>query len=125
MSSTRAFGIAMLSIALANAEAAAPTGQSGVAHESRTVLPPARDDHLLVGIELDRVRAVSLEVPEEAVLGAAEREERHGCRDADVHAQHARLDAIAILTRPFAARGEDARRVAQLVTAHDGDRVVE
>src|SRR5439155_12393860 len=45
-------------------------------------LPPAGDDHLLVGVELDRIAAVRLEVAEEALLGAAEREERHRRRDA-------------------------------------------
>src|SRR5258706_10228187 len=32
---------------------------------------PARDRHLLVGVELDRVAAVRLQVPVEAALGAA------------------------------------------------------
>src|SRR6185503_19148600 len=86
---------------------------------------PAADDHLLVRVELDAVAAVRLEVAVEAALGAAEREVRHRCRNADVHPEHARLDAITILARPLAARREDARRVAELVLANDLDRFVE
>src|SRR4029453_18570611 len=88
-------------------------------------LEPPRDDDLLVGVELDRLPAVGLEVAEEGSLGAAEREERHRRRDPDVDAEHAGLDPLAVLARPLAAAGEDAARVAEIVTAHDLDRLVE
>src|SRR5262245_55910896 len=100
--------------------AATPTpkapGTSGPAPvRGRWRLPPSRDDDLLVRVELHGVTPVGLEIAEERALGAAEREERHGRRHADVHAEHARLDAIAVLARPPAAAREDAGGVAELV----------
>src|SRR5262249_33025523 len=84
-----------------------------------TISEPARDRDLLVGIELDRVATMSLEVAVEAALGAAEREERHWRGHADVHTQHAGLDPVAVLAGVLAAGSEDARRIAQLVAFHD------
>src|SRR5262245_33476525 len=86
---------------------------------------PPGDGDLLVGVELDRVLPVRLEVAEEAALGSAEREEGHRRRDADVHPQHAGLDLPTIVTRRLAAAREDAAGVAQIVTLHDRDRLVE
>src|SRR5689334_11260319 len=57
------------------------------------MLEPPADHDLLVGVDLDRVATVGLEVAEEALLGPAEREERHRRGDADVDAEHAGLDA--------------------------------
>src|SRR5947209_12729317 len=49
---------------------------------------PAARDRLLPREELDGVGAVGVEVAEERVLPAGEREERDGGRDADVDAHH-------------------------------------
>src|SRR5262245_66030482 len=80
---------------------------------------PPGDGDLLVGVELDRVLPVRLEVAEEAALGSAEREEGHRRRDADVHPQHAGLDLPTIVTRRLAAAREDAAGVAEIVTLPD------
>src|SRR5262249_10235356 len=81
-----------------------PTGPRPAA-APRPRLPPVseppRNRDLLIGVELDAVAAVRLQVAEEAALGAAEREERHRRGHPDVDPQHARLDAIAVLARPL------------------------
>src|SRR5438552_1495361 len=97
---------------------------SGPRDELRRSEPP-RDGHLLVGVELDRVLPMRLEIAEEAALRPAEREEGHGRGDADVHAEHARLDVPAILARRLAAAREDAGGVTELVPLHDRDRLLE
>src|SRR5262245_9491516 len=60
---------------------------------------PSRYRHLLVGIELDAVAAVRLEIAEKAVLGAAERKIRHRRGDADVDADHRRGRMLRELAR--------------------------
>src|SRR5262249_172762 len=103
-----------------------PPGMDGAAAcRASRLLQPARDDDLLVGVELDAVASMRLEIAVERPLGTAEREVRHRRGHADVDAEHAGLDAIAVLACPLAARGEDAGRVAQLVLAHDRHRLVE
>src|SRR5450631_2458343 len=64
---------------------------------------PPRNDHLLVRVELVGIAPVRLEIPEEAVLGPAERELRHRRRDADVHADHGRRREACVLPRRLAA----------------------
>src|SRR5688572_33316992 len=54
----------------------------------------ARRDGLLARVEIDRVGAVRVEVAEEAVLPAREREEGNRGRHADVHADHPGLDVV-------------------------------
>src|SRR6266516_149273 len=86
---------------------------------------PPRDDHFLIGVKLNRVLPVSLEIPEERTLGASKREERHGRRDADVHADHADADAIAELARGLAALREDGRRIREPRAMHHLDPLVQ
>src|SRR6266516_2255801 len=74
---------------------------------------PPRDDHFLIGVKLDRVLPVSLEIPDERTLGACKREERHGRGDTDVAADHADADPVAKLARRFAARREDGRGIRE------------
>src|SRR3954469_12514279 len=85
----------------------------------------AARDGLLARVELDRVRAVGVEVAEEAVLPAGEREEGDRGGHADVHADPAGLDVVAIAAHGGAALGEDRRAVAEARAIDDGDGVVE
>src|SRR5256714_7236024 len=50
---------------------------------------PAGHHHLFIGIELDRILPVRLEIAEERAFRTSEGEERHGRRDAEVHPDHA------------------------------------
>src|SRR5215204_4486529 len=86
--------------------------------------PPARDG-LLARVELDRVGAVRVQVAEERVLPAREREERDRRRDADVDPDHAGLDLVAEAPHGGAVLGEDRRAVAEAARVHDADRLVE
>src|ERR1043165_1247883 len=86
---------------------------------------PARYYHLLIGIEVDRILAVRLEVAEERSFCPAEGEERHRRGDADVHANHAHADAIPKLPRRFAALREDRRRVRESRAPHRFDPFVQ
>src|SRR5262245_37977349 len=65
---------------------------------------PPGDRHLLVRVELDPVAPVRLQVAEETVLRAAEREIRHRRRDADIDADHRRRGVLRKLTGGLAAR---------------------
>src|SRR5262245_7817272 len=85
--------------------------------------PPPRHDDLLVGVELVGVPSLGLQVAEEAVPRAAERELRHGRGDADVDADHRRGRQACVLARRLAAGGEDRRRVRVGMRTHDRDRL--
>ena len=74
---------------------------------------PAARDGLLAGVELDGVGAVGVQVAEEAVLPAGEREERDRRGDADVDADHARVDLVAKAAHRGAVLGEDRDAVAE------------
>src|SRR5438046_7450843 len=76
------------------------------------LLGPALDDDFGFGVELDGVAALGVEVAEEAVLPAAEREERHGRGDADVDADVAGARLVPELPRGGAAAREEAGHVA-------------
>src|ERR1700728_742370 len=65
---------------------------------------PAFDYYFLVGIKLDGVAALAVEIAEEAVLPSTEGEVGHGSRDSDVDADISRGRFIA-----EAARGRSAR----------------
>src|SRR5262249_42882591 len=56
---------------------------------------PAFGDDLLARVEGHGVGAVGVQVAEKGLLPAAEREEGHGRRHAQVDAEHAGLDALA------------------------------
>src|SRR3954454_22519077 len=82
-----------------------------VLDEVRAVALPAREeaagDRLLARVEVDGVGAVGVQVAQEAVLPAAEREEGHRRRDADVDADHPGLDVVAeAADRAAGLRGE-------------------
>ena len=66
---------------------------------------PAFDYDFLVGVELDGVAALAVEIAEEAVLPSAEGEVGHGRGDSDVDADISRRSFVA-----EAARGRSARR---------------
>src|SRR6476659_8725746 len=68
---------------------------------------PPRNRHLLVGVELERVAPVHLQVAEKAVARAAEWEVGHGRGHADVHADHGRRRPTREFARRLAARRED------------------
>src|SRR5436190_8206081 len=78
---------------------------------TRGELPAACDD-LLARVEVDCVLAVGVEAAVDRVLPPREREPGHRRRDADVHSEHARLDAPAVGARGRAGGGEDGPRVA-------------
>src|SRR5262245_54067831 len=86
---------------------------------------PAGDDDFLVRVELVGVAPVHLQIAEEAVLGAAEREIRHGGGDTDVHADHRRRRHARELPRRLAARGEDRRGVRVRMGVHELDGVLQ
>src|SRR5688572_4136340 len=91
----------------ANATRTARPSAMARSHVERIPQPasePAADRDLLVRIELERVAAVHLEVAEEAVARAPEREVGHRRRHADVDAHHRRSGAVRELTRGFTAR---------------------
>src|SRR4029079_5320534 len=90
-----------------------------------TASQPARDRDLLVGVELEGVAAVDLEVAEEAVARAAEGEVGHRRGDADVDPDHRGGRMARELARGLAARGEDRRRVGVRMRMKQGDRIVE
>src|SRR4051812_43967952 len=75
----------------------------------RLMSEPARNRDLLVGVELERIAAVCLQIPEETVFRAAEGEICHRGGDADVHANHRRGGLLAELAGGAAAAGEDRR----------------
>src|SRR4029079_9995234 len=86
-----------------------------------TASQPARDRDLLVGVELDGVAAVDLEVGEDAVAraaqradessaGAAEGEVGHRGGDADVDLEHRGSRMARDLARGLAVGGQDRRR---------------
>src|SRR6266542_3789010 len=111
------------------ASAARTTTEALLLHEVHPAPLPAREpparDGLLAGVELDRVGAVGVEVAEEGVLPAGEREEGDGGGNADVDADHADLDVVAEATDRRAGLGEDRHAVAEATGVDDLDRLVE
>src|SRR5256885_13976285 len=72
---------------------------------------PAGNHHLFIGIELDRILPVRLEIAEERPFRTSEGEERHGRRDAEVHPDHAHPHPVAELASRPPRGGEDRRGV--------------
>src|SRR5579863_2627484 len=85
---------------------------------------PALDYYFLVGVELDSVAALAMEIAEEAVLPSAEREVGHGCGDSDVDADVAGGGFVAEAARGRTARGEERRLIAIGAAFEEGERVV-
>src|ERR1700731_2006152 len=73
---------------------------------ARVLLGPALDYDFLLGIELDRVPALSMQDAEEAVFPAAEREISHGSRYADVDSDIAGGSFVTEPTRCRTTRSE-------------------
>src|SRR5438034_3033450 len=72
--------------------------------------PPFHDD-LLLGVEVDRVATLRVEVAEEAVLPARKWEVRHRRRHAHVDSDVSRASLVAELPRRGAAAREQTRHV--------------
>src|SRR5438067_9075631 len=90
----------------------------------RPLLRPALHHHLLLRVEVDRVAPLRVEVAEEAVLPAAEREVGDGGGDADVDADVADAGLVAELPGRGAAAGEEAGLVAEARAVHCLDGLV-
>src|SRR5699024_1254554 len=86
---------------------------------------PTLRDRLDLGVELDRLRAVLVEVAEAGLLPAAERVVGDRDGDRDVDADHADLDAGDELTCGVAVAREDGHAVSVLVLVGQSQRVVE
>src|SRR3954468_18208842 len=80
-------------------------------HLSDVVAVPSGQHALLARVEHHAFDALHVQVAEEALVPAAEAEESHGRGDADVNAEHARLDVADELARARSAGGEDAGAV--------------
>src|SRR3954453_12030609 len=98
---------------------------------------PARGDSRLARVEIDRIAAMGVQIAEERVLPAREREEGHGRRDADVHADHPGVAIVAVAAgdgpRLRKERGavavaravDDRNRLIQRVDLHDREHRAE
>src|SRR3954451_7726246 len=113
-----------------------PTVSGGMLGEGPLVLDEVRAvalaagevaarDGLLARVEVDGVGAVRVQVTQERVLPAREREERDRRGDADVDADHARLDLVTVAADPGAGLRGDRRAVTEAAAVDDGDRLVE
>src|SRR5258708_277324 len=85
---------------------------------------PAFDYYFLVGVELDGIAALAVEIAEEAVLPSAEGEVGHGRGDSDVDADVARGSFVAEAARGRSARSEQRRLIAVGAALEEGERVV-
>src|SRR5579863_9835945 len=88
------------------------------------LLGPALDHYFLVGVELDSVAALAVEIAEETVLPSAEWKISHGCGDPDVDADVAGGRLVAEAARGRAARGKQRRLVAVGAALEEGESVV-
>src|SRR5258708_6848692 len=93
--------------------------------EFRAVLfSPAFDYDFFVGVELDGVAALAVEIAEEAVLPSAKGEVRHGRGDSDVDADVAGGSFVAEAARGRSAGGEKRRLIAVSAALEEGEGVV-
>src|SRR3972149_498891 len=74
---------------------------------ARSLLRPALDHDLLLGEELDRIPALSMQVAEETLIPSATGEERHRGRNPDVDPNITGVSLITELARRGAAAGEE------------------
>src|SRR5438477_6430144 len=72
---------------------------------------PALDDNFFVGIELNSIPPLAVQIAEETVLPSAEREISHGRGHADVDTNIARRRLIAETARSRSTRGKQRRLV--------------
>src|ERR1700733_2076747 len=85
---------------------------------------PALDYDFLVGIELDGVAALAMEIAEEAVLPSAKWEVGHRRGDTDVDADISRGRFVAEAARGRTARREQRRLIAVGAAFEEGERLV-
>src|ERR1017187_9760537 len=85
---------------------------------------PAFDDDFLVGVELDGVAALAVEIAEETILPSAEREVSHRRGDSDVDADVARGRFVAEAARGGPARRKERRLIAVGAALEEGESVV-
>ncbi len=85
---------------------------------------PAFDYYFLVGIELDGVAALAVEIAEETVLPSAEGEIGHGRGDSDVDADVARGRFVAEAARGGSARREQRCLIAVGAALEEGEGFV-
>src|ERR1700728_205337 len=88
------------------------------------LLCPAFDDYFLIGVKLDGIAALSMQIAEEAVLPSAERKIGHGRGDADVDADVYRRRFVTETSRSRPARGEQRRLVSVSAAFEKAERVI-
>src|SRR5262245_10947975 len=81
--------------------------------------------HCLLRVELNAFGSLNVQVAEERFVPAGEREPGHRRRDADVHADHACVEATFELPGCVTAAGEDTRAIAELALLAESERLVE
>src|SRR5437899_2773175 len=91
---------------------------------SRVFPGPALDNNLLVGIKLDRVASLAMEIAKETVLPSAERKVRHRRGHADIDPDLACRRLIAKAARRRSARCEQRRLIAVSAALEEGERFV-
>src|SRR5438105_5815199 len=102
--------------------AAASSGCRGPRMEA---LEPPRHDHLLLGVKRHCILAMRMQVPEERLLPACEREERHGRRHTDIYAHHANLNLLRVVAGSLAVARKDGRGVAERAIIHKLNGIVQ
>src|SRR5262245_59114142 len=103
---------------------AAFMGPLSILEGTRPLRGPALDHDFLVGVELDRVPPLGVEIAEETAFPSAEGEHRDRRRDAEVDPQIAYLGLVPELAGGGAAPREEARLVAERRAVDERDRVV-
>src|ERR1022692_3119550 len=91
---------------------------------SAVLFSPALYYDFLVGVELDGVAALAVEIAEEAVLPSAEGEVGHRRGDADVDADISRGRFVAEAARGGSARREQRRLIAVSAAFEESERFV-
>src|ERR1700721_3121126 len=79
---------------------------------------PAFDDNFLVGVELNRVAPLSVQIAEETVLPSAEREVSHGRGDPNIDANVSRRRFVAEAARGGSA-GSNTRGLVSISAAFE------
>src|ERR1700719_1802352 len=85
---------------------------------------PAFNYYFFVGVELDGIAALAVEIAEEAVLPSAKGEVGHGRGDSDVDADVASGRFVTEAARGRSARGEQRSLIAVGAALEEGQSVV-
>src|ERR1022692_457645 len=91
---------------------------------SAVLFSPALYYDFLVGIELDGVAALAVEIAEETVLPPTEREVGHGRGDSDVDADISRGRFVAEAARCRSARRKQRRLIAVRAAFEKGECII-